>query len=181
MDLSNILVIAGKPDLSELSSRTKSGAIVKNLVSGQKYPVFTNDRISSLAEIRIFTDDGETPLEEVLTSIHKLYNGQPTTFDPKKEASDKLFGELGKALPTYDHERVHASDVKKLFSWYNVLLNSGKFEESEKEESEKPQEMIADTQTKTSEKPRQSKSATPKAAAKPKSAPKRTTSAKKAI
>ena len=40
MDLSNILVIAGKPDLSELVSQTKGGAVVKNLVTGQKYPVF---------------------------------------------------------------------------------------------------------------------------------------------
>ena len=128
MDLSKILVIAGKPDLSELCSRTKSGAIVRNLVSGQKYPVFTNDRISSLAEIRIFTDNGETPLEDVMTSIHKLYDGQATPFDPKKESSDMLFGELAKALPDYDRERVHTSDAKKLFSWYNVLLDAKLFD-----------------------------------------------------
>ena len=54
MDLSNILVIAGKPDLSELVSQTKGGAVVANLVTGQKYPVFKNDRISSLGEIRLW-------------------------------------------------------------------------------------------------------------------------------
>ena len=36
MELSNILVVAGKPDLSELVSQTKGGAIEKNLVTGQK-------------------------------------------------------------------------------------------------------------------------------------------------
>ena len=114
MDLSNILVIAGKPDLSELVSQTKGGAVVKNLVTGQKYPVFKNDRISSLGEIRIFTDSDE----------------------PKKAEGKELFDLLEKALPDYDRERVHTSDAKKLFAWYNVLLAAGKitFDEEAKEE-----------------------------------------------
>ena len=55
MELNNILVISGKPDLSEVISQTKNGAIVKNLVTGVKFPVFRNERISSLGEIRIYT------------------------------------------------------------------------------------------------------------------------------
>ena len=126
MDLSNILVIAGKPDLSELVSQTKGGAVVKNLVTGQKYPVFKNDRISSLGEIRIFTDTDERPLDEVMQSIFKKLEGKATAFDPKKADSKDMFALLGEVLPDYDHERVHASDVKKLFSWYNVLLAAEK-------------------------------------------------------
>lgn len=136
MDLSNILVIAGKPDLSELVSQTKGGAVVKNLVTGQKYPVFKNDRISSLGEIRIFTDSDERPLEEVMQSIHKVLDGKPTAFEPKKAEGKELFDLLEKALPDYDRERVHTSDAKKLFAWYNVLLAAGKitFDEEAKEE-----------------------------------------------
>ena len=136
MDLSNILVIAGKPDLSELVSQTKGGAVVKNLVTGQKYPVFKNDRISSLGEIRIFTDSDERPLEEVMQSIHKVLDGKPTAFEPKKAEGKELFELLEKALPDYDRERVHTSDAKKLFAWYNVLLAAGKitFDEEAKEE-----------------------------------------------
>ena len=136
MDLSNILVIAGKPDLSELVSQTKGGAVVKNLVTGRKYPVFKNDRISSLGEIRIFTDSDERPLEEVMQSIHKVLDGKPTAFEPKKAEGKELFDLLEKALPDYDRERVHTSDAKKLFAWYNVLLAAGKitFDEEAKEE-----------------------------------------------
>ena len=136
MDLSNILVIAGKPDLSELVSQTKGGAVVKNLVTAQKYPVFKNDRISSLGEIRIFTDSDERPLEEVMQSIHKVLDGKPTAFEPKKAEGKELFDLLEKALPDYDRERVHTSDAKKLFAWYNVLLAAGKitFDEEAKEE-----------------------------------------------
>ena len=126
MDLTNILVISGKPDLSELVSQTKGGAVVMNLVSGQKYPVFKNDRISSLGEIRIFTETDERPLDEVMQNIYKELDGKVTPFDPKKADSKEMFALLEKALPDYDRERVHASDVKKLFSWYNVLLNAGK-------------------------------------------------------
>ncbi|MCR4659634.1 MAG: DUF5606 domain-containing protein [Bacteroidales bacterium] len=131
MDFSNILVVAGKPELNELVSQTKGGAIVKNLVSGQKFPVFRNDRISALGEIRLFTTEGDKPLEEVMVALRDSLEGKPTPFDPKKTSTDDLFGLLARALPTYDRERVHASDVKKLFAWYNVLLASGKLEETE--------------------------------------------------
>lgn len=138
MDLSNILVISGKPDLSELVSQTKGGAIVKNLVTGQKYPVFKNDRISSLGEIRIFTDTDERPLEDVMQAIYKHLDGKATAFDPKKAEGKELFDLLEAMLPDYDRDRVHASDAKKLFAWYNILLAAEKitFDEEEKKDEE---------------------------------------------
>ena len=138
MDLTNILVISGKPDLSELVSQTKGGAIVKNLVTGQKYPVFKNDRISSLGEIRIFTDTDERPLEDVMQAIYKHLDGKATAFDPKKADGKELFALLEAVLPDYDRDRVHASDAKKLFAWYNILLAANKitFDEEEKKENE---------------------------------------------
>ena len=136
MDLSNILVIAGKPDLSELVSQTKGGAVVKNLVTGQKYPVFKNDKISSLGEIRLFTETDERPLEEVMQAIFAKLEGKATSFDPKKAESKVMFDLLGEVLPEYDRERVHASDVKKLFSWYNVLLAAKKITLDEEKAAE---------------------------------------------
>jgi hypothetical protein len=138
MDLTNILVISGKPDLSELVSQTKGGAIVKNLVTGQKYPVFKNDRISSLGEIRLFTDSDERPLEEVVQAIYKHLDGKPTTFEPKKAESKELADLLAAVLPDYDRDRVHTSDMKKLFAWYNILSAAGKitFDEPESEAAE---------------------------------------------
>ncbi len=126
MDLSNILVISGKPDLSELVSQTKGGAVVMNLVTGQKYPVFKNDRISSLGEIRIFTDNDERPLEDVMQAIYKHLDGKATAFDPKKADGKVLADLLAVVLPDYDRDRVHTSDMKKLFAWYNILLAANK-------------------------------------------------------
>ena len=136
MDLTNILVIAGKPDLSELVSQTKGGAIVKNIVTGQKYPVFKNDRISSLGEIRMFTNTDERPLDEVFASVREHLEAKPTAFEPKKADSTELFDLLAKVMPDYDRERVHASDARKLFSWYNLLLAAGKLEPEPEAEAE---------------------------------------------
>ena len=138
MDLSNILVISGKPDLSELVSQTKGGAVVMNLVTGQKYPVFKNDRISSLGEIRIFTDSDERPLEDVMQAIYKHLDGKATAFDPKKADSKEMFDLLAEVVPDYDRDRVHTSDMKKLFAWYNILSAAGKitFDEPEEEKKE---------------------------------------------
>lgn len=140
MDLTSILVVAGKPDLSELVSQTKGGAVVKNLVTGQKYPVFKNDRISSLGEIRLFTESDEKPLEEVFGAIRDHLKHETTAFDPKKAESKEMFELLAAVLPDYDRERVHASDVKKLFSWYNILLAAGKLEDEPEGEAEKKEE-----------------------------------------
>ncbi len=133
MDLSTILAVSGKPDLNELVSRTKNGAIVKNLVTGVKFPVFATSSISQLSEIRMYTVTDERPLEEVFESIYKVLEAKPTDFEPKKADNATLFGLMEKVLPDYDTERVHPSDAKKLFSWYNILLNAGKLTPAEEE------------------------------------------------
>lgn len=183
MDLSNILAVSGKPDLNELVSRTKSGAIVKNLVNGQKFPVFTTNSISPLSEIRMFTVDDEKPLEEVMANIYTVLEAKPTDFDPKKADSTVLFDLLGKVLPNYDTERVHTSDAKKLFSWYNILLQAGKLEPdtaNDGEHHENAAELTAAPE-KQHHKTQAPKNTAPKSSTQAKSAPKRTTTAKKAI
>ena len=141
MQLSNILVISGKPDLNELLSRTRGGAVVKNIMTGQKFTVFCNDRISSLSEIRIYVNSGETPLEDVLRNIRDKQERQPLAFDPKKADNKQLFDYFAEVQPDYDTEHVHASDIKKVLHWYNILLAAGKLEdepEQEENNSEAP-------------------------------------------
>ena len=184
MDLSNILAISGKPDLNELVSRTKTGAIVMNLVSGQKFPVFSSNSISQLSEIRMFTTEDEKPLEEIFQNAYTLLEGKPTDFDPKKADSKVLFDLLAKVLPNYDAERVHASDAKKLFSWYNILLSAGKLTPTEEEKTEEAAEAAEKLSAPKQAAPKHAatpKQAAPKATTQAKSAPKRTTTAKKAI
>lgn len=128
MDLSKILVVSGKPGLYELVSQTKGGAIVESLVDKRRLPVFQHDRISSLNEISMFTIEDDKPLREILQDCFRLEEGKVVTFDIKKISSADLFGYFEKVLPNYDTERVHASDVKKFFAWYNILVEAGKLD-----------------------------------------------------
>lgn len=141
MDLSKILVVSGKPDIYELVSQTKNGAIVESLADKRRCPVFKSDRISSLNEISIFTTEKEKPLGEVLQDIFRKEEGKAITFEIKKASGNELFAYFKEILPNYDTDHVHASDVKKVLLWYNLLVNAGKIDleepETEKQEEEK--------------------------------------------
>ena len=72
----------------------------------------------------MFTDEGETPLSEVLKSVKELENGEVAKVSGKATAEDlrKWFAQV---LPNFDRERVYPSDIKKLISWYNLLIEAG--------------------------------------------------------
>ena len=143
MDLSKILVVSGKPDIYELVSQTKTGAIVESLADKKRCPVFKTDRISSLNEISIFTTEKEKPLTEVMQDIFRKEDGKTIAFDIRKTANSDLFAYFKEVLPNYDTDHVHASDVKKVLLWYNLLNNAGKID-LEEPETEKPAEEKAE-------------------------------------
>lgn len=140
MDLSKILVVSGKPDIYELVSQTKSGAIVESLADKKRCPVFKTDRISSLNEISIFTTEKEKPLTEVMQEIFRKEDGKNIGFDIRKASNADLFAYFAEVLPNYDTEHVHASDVKKVLLWYNLLNNAGKIDLEEPETEQKEEE-----------------------------------------
>ena len=121
-----ILAIAGKPGLYKLISRGKNNLIVESL-DGQhrRMPAFGTDRITSLADIAMFTETDDVPLMDVLDSLKTLEQGQPSSIDYKKADGDTLRDYFSKVLPNFDRERVHVSDIKKLIQWYNILVNNG--------------------------------------------------------
>ena len=123
MDLSNILAIAGKPGLFKLVSQTKTGAVVESLLDGKRTPAFKNDKISSLSEICMFTNDEDYPLSEVFRNIYTKENKGQVSIDYKKVSTRDLYAYFSEVLPNMDEERVYPSDVKKALSWYNLLLS----------------------------------------------------------
>ena len=134
MDLSKILVVSGKPDIYELVSQTENGAIVESLADKRRIPVFKSDKISSLSEISIFTTEKEKPLLEVMQDIFRKEDGKNIEFDIRKSANADLFAYFKEVLPNYDTEHVHASDIKKVLLWYNLLNNNDKIDLEEKKE-----------------------------------------------
>ena len=43
----------------------------------------------------------------------------------KKASQAELHAYMAEVLPTYDRDRVHTSDIKKLVQWYNILISNG--------------------------------------------------------
>lgn len=124
--LQTILAISGKPGLYKLVSRAKSNLIVEILdETHRRMPAFATDRITSLADIAMYTDSDDVPLYKVLASMRDIEEGKPASIDVKKASADELREYFGKVLPEFDRERVHNSDIKKLIQWYNILIANG--------------------------------------------------------
>ena len=124
--LETILAIAGKPGLFKLVSRGNRSLIVETIDDKHsRMPAFATDRVISLADIAMFTDEEEIPLADVLASLKTKENGAQCSLDYKKASKDQLFDYFGEILPNFDRDRVHPSDIKKLLQWYNILIAAG--------------------------------------------------------
>lgn len=138
MDLSEILSITGKPGLFKVVTQAKNGIIVESLIDGKRFTAFSNERISSLEEISIFSETEDIPLKDVFQSLFEKFEG-------KAGISHKSEGKLLKetfeeVVPDYDSERVYVSDIKKVIQWYNLLAEKEMLNFDEEKEEEKVEE-----------------------------------------
>ena len=133
-----ILAIAGKPGLYKLVSRGNNNLIVEALDSTHKrMPAFATDRITSLSDIAMFTETDDVPLMDVLENLKNLEGGKKASINEKKASGEELRQYFSKVLPEWDQDRVQNSHIKKLITWYNILVENGitdfKDEETEEE------------------------------------------------
>ena len=132
--LQTILSVSGKPGLYRLLSQGKNTLIVESLQTKQRLPILPKDKVVSLGDISMFTIEEDVPLSEVLTRVQEHQAGVPFAEELLKD-SDALRETFGEILPSYDRERVYTSDIKKIFSWYNILLAAGITSYSDEEEA----------------------------------------------
>lgn len=124
--LKTILSISGKPGLYKLISQGKNMLIVESIDADKKrFPAYGNEKIISLADIAMYTNDAEVPLRDVLVSMKEKESGAAASLDPKKANADQLREYLATVLPDFDRDRVYPGDIKKLISWYNILIANG--------------------------------------------------------
>ena len=137
MDLSKILSITGKSGLYRFLSRTSNSFIVEGLDDGKRFPDFSNDGVAALDNIAIFTETDEVPLQTVFQNIYRKEDGKKMEM-PKDNAAIKAY--FAEILPEYDRERVYGSNMKKVFVWYNILVehNLVDLEEPATEETAEP-------------------------------------------
>ncbi len=142
MDLKEILTISGQSGLFKFISQTKNGIIVEGLENKKRMVAFANYKVVSLNDIAIFTDTDEVPLREVFKKIFEKENGAQVMSGKIDEKKIKAYFE--ELLPDYDRERVYVSDMKKVLTWYNILVKNGinSFEDEKKENENQIEEAI---------------------------------------
>ena len=134
--LKKILAVSGKPGLYKLVSRGNRCLIVESVDAAKKrMPIMGTDKVISLNDIAMYTDADDVPLPQILESLKNLQEGKVVEMDYKNASKDELFDLFAKVLPEFDRDRVHASDVKKLIQWYNLLIVNGINEFVEPEET----------------------------------------------
>lgn len=148
--LKEILSISGRPGLFKLLSAGKNNFVVESLVDKRRMPVHTSDRVVSLKEISIYTSEGDLLLGDLLDLIYSQNEGKEvdlSTFGKEKQSYFDYFSEV---LPSFDRERVHANEIKKILTWYNILVASGlnKFANKEEEKTEEPKDENSSTDDK---------------------------------
>lgn len=137
--LRKILSITGKPGLFEILSQGKNTIIVEDISSKKRFPAMGRDHIVSLGDIAMYTDSGDKPLGEILDAVFAKNDGK--AIDVAALVKDKkLKDKFGEIIEDFDRERVHDSDIKKLFSWYNLLIAAGWTKFTAEDEEEKTAE-----------------------------------------
>lgn len=122
--LKTILSISGRPGLYKLVNRGKGMLIVEEISTGKRTPAYARDKVISLGDISIYTEEGDTPLGLVLETVKEKNESKPVDIKAIGNDADlrEYFAEI---LPEYDRERVYTTDIKKLLSWYNLLVAAG--------------------------------------------------------
>ncbi|MDY6297338.1 MAG: DUF5606 domain-containing protein [Alloprevotella sp.] len=132
-----ILSISGRPGLFRLVSRGNGNIIVETIDAEKKrFAVGQRDRVTSLNDITMYSDDDNVELMKVFKNICDQYEGKTVDMNHKTATKEELDKFMADALPSYDRDRVHASDVRKLLQWYNILVANGYSDFEDGEETE---------------------------------------------
>lgn len=131
-----VLTISGKPGLYCLLSSGRNMIIVEAIDSTKKrVPVHNTDKVVMLDDIAIYTDTEEVPLREVFAKIYEKENGV-LPLDLKMATPEELVEYFEGVMPDYDRERVYLTHIKKMYSWYNILVANGVVDFKEEEQVE---------------------------------------------
>lgn len=132
-DLARILSVSGQHGLFNYIAQARSGAIVEALSDKRRTCFDMKSRITTLADISIYTSEGEMKLKDVFLKLHDVL-GDADAPSPKA-SSDELKSLFAKAIPDYDADRFYVSHMKKVVEWYNELKNYASLDFAEENEA----------------------------------------------
>lgn len=123
--LSKILTVSGKPGLYKLLSSGRNMLIVESIDATKKrLPIHGTDKVVSLGDIAMYTDDEEVPLWQVLENVKAKAEGKAVEFDYKKASNEELAAFFAEVLPNYDRDRVYMTHVRKLIQWVSITATA---------------------------------------------------------
>lgn len=139
--LREILAITGRPSLFKIVSHSGNRLIVEDVQSKRRFPISPREKVVSLGDIAMYTDGDDKPLGEILDLVFSTHEGKPVDMASLKDNAS-LAEAFATVLPDYDRDRVYPTDIKKLFSWYNILIATGmtRFTEDKHEADEEDSE-----------------------------------------
>ena len=119
-DLARILSVAGQHGLFRYIAQARGGAIAENMETRQRKVFSTSSRISTLADIAIYTAEGEMKLDQVFLAIKAALGDAeaPSSKGPEKE----IVALFRKAIPDYDADRFYVSHMRKVLDWSDQIV-----------------------------------------------------------
>ena len=119
-DLSRILSVSGRGGLYRYIAQARSGAIAEALCDGKRTVFGASSRITTLADIAIYTSEGEKKLSEVFLAIKDALGDEACPDHKAPEA--EILSLFAKAVPDYDPDRFYLSHMRKVIDWYSQLV-----------------------------------------------------------
>lgn len=125
-DLAKILSISGQHGLFEYVAQARNGVIIESLSDKKRTVADAKSRITTLADISIYTTEGEIKLQEVFLKMHEVLGDADA---PSSKADPKELKALfEKAIPDYDGDRFYVSHMKKVVDWYSDIKKYASFD-----------------------------------------------------
>ncbi|MEF9986409.1 MAG: DUF5606 domain-containing protein [Bacteroidales bacterium] len=118
-DLKKVLSVSGQQGLFMYISQANAGAIVESILTGKRTCYGLSARMTSLADISIFTTEDEIKLKDVLEKMHANLGDNMAPAGKSDAKILKSFFE--EVIPNYDKDKFYASHMKKVVEWYNIL------------------------------------------------------------
>ena len=164
MIIQEIIAIAGKPGLFRILVTNRSNLVVESMLDQKRLSIPGTSRISSLADITMYTTGEDILLMDVLNRMHEHVgtNAAPEVKGDPQATRDFV----DQVIPELDHERVYNSDLKKLVQWFAILKDQNAFpleQETAEEEAEETATAEAPEEQEVKEEDAPKKAATKKA------------------
>jgi len=118
-DLAKTLSVNGQHGLFTYIAQARNGVIAEALSDKRRKALDAHSRITTLADISIYTSEGEMKLAEVFVALGKVIGDRKLSSKSSDKDLEALFLE---AVPNYDADRFYVSHMRKVIDWFNELV-----------------------------------------------------------